>query len=765
LNKPLVSDKKKNLAWWKDFQNRSFIRIQSQDGKNTGEEISRNYQLFRYTLACNAYGNYPTKFNGGTFTFDPVFVNKNKAFTPDFRNWAGGTFTAQNQRLSYYPMLKNGDSDWMTPQFDFYKRILQTAELRSKVYWGHGGACFSEQIDNFGLPEFSEYAGYPGMPAPRPTQYNPGVEYNPWLEYLWDAGLEFCYMILEKERYTGADISEYLPLIESSVRFFDEHYRYLAKQRGARALDGNGKLILYPSSGAETYKMAYNSTSTIAALQVVASRLLELPDTYFYNESEKSSVLPCELFYTSEEDKKIVRYDHKGQVTWEYPAEIARDILLLPNNNILFCYNNNYDARKSGNQSGVIEVTPDKRIVFEYKTTGQVFSCARLANGDTAISASSQAKILIVDAKGNLKKEIITKSKPGHSSLRQVRGCKNGDILIAEELAKVVRRYDAQGNVVREIPMPYTPFGIIEKEDGNIIICGRSGVREVALDGKVVWDFVAKEHPQLGIRWCTGIELLSNGNILVANSGGKIRLFEINVSSGKPEIVWQVEPENLKLSLGHGVAQATKNKLNSTRKTYYKQLLKRLPEIGTREVNGHTLIAPAWQWERIGNTESPQLYPVFPWGIYGLEKPGLETAINTYLYDPEAVKFRAKPDIGWNQYAIWAARLGLTDEAKKGVIKKLENSGRRFPAFWGSDFNWIPDNDWGGTGMIALQEMLLQADGKKLFLLPAWPKDWDVHFKLHAPYNTTVECLVENGKIKQLTVLPKEREKDIIIKN
>ena len=41
--------------------------------------------------------------------------------------------------------------------------------------------------------------------------------------------------------------------------------------------------------------------------------------------------------------------------------------------------------------------------------------------------------------------------------------------------------------------------------------------------------------------------------------------------------------------------------------------------------------------------------------------------------------------------------------------------------------------------MIGLQEMLLQTDGKNL-LFPAWPKDQDVHFKLHAPYNTTVEA-------------------------
>ena len=89
-------------------------------------------------LGCNAYGNVPTKFNGGLFTFDPLHIDPKQAFTPDYRKWGGGTMTAQNQRLVYWPMLKSGDSDMMPAQFDFYNRMLKNAELRSRVYWRHG---------------------------------------------------------------------------------------------------------------------------------------------------------------------------------------------------------------------------------------------------------------------------------------------------------------------------------------------------------------------------------------------------------------------------------------------------------------------------------------------------------------------------------------------------------------------------------------------------------------------------------------------------
>jgi hypothetical protein len=215
----LKTDRQQSIAWWNAFWNRSFIHAEGD-----AAELSRNYTLFRYMLGCNAHSQWPTRFNGGLFTFDPNRVDSTYTFTPDYRKWTGGTFTAQNQRLVYWPMLKSGDSELMIPQFEFYNRILKNAELRSKTYWGHGGACFAEQLENFGLPNPSEYGWK------RPAYFDKGVEYNAWLEYEWETVLEFCQMILETKSYANADISRYRPLIESCVRFFDEHYRYLAQR-------------------------------------------------------------------------------------------------------------------------------------------------------------------------------------------------------------------------------------------------------------------------------------------------------------------------------------------------------------------------------------------------------------------------------------------------------------------------------------------------------------------------------------------------------
>lgn len=465
------SAKQTTREWWHDFWERSHIAI---DTKNTGSEawkIGRNYQLFRYMLGCNAYGDYPTKFNGGLFTFDPSFVDSASVFTPDYRKWGGGTFTAQNQRLVYFPMLKSGDVDMIDAQFNFYARALENAETRSRTYWGHEGACFTEQMENFGLPNPSEYGWK------RPDYFDKGIEYNAWLEYQWDTVLEFCLMILETNAYSGNDIGRYIPLIESCLTFFDEHYSYLAKRRGARALDENGHLVLYPGTACETYKMAYNATPTISALKVVLERMIAL----------------------------------------------------------------------------------DNQLADKEKWSG---------------------------------------------------------------------------------------------------------------------------------------------------------------------------------------------------------MLSRIPPITTRVIDGKELIAPAKLWERVNNVESPQLYPVFPWRLYGVGKKDIDLAINTYLHDPDMLKFRSH--VGWKQDNIFAACLGLTEEAKRITLLKMADGPFRFPAFWGPGFDWAPDHNWGGSGMIGLQEMLVQTAGENIHLFPAWPKEWDVHFKLHLTGNTIVEAELVNGKVEKLSVSPSHRLKDVI---
>ena len=448
-----VSDSyERSAQWWHEYWQRSWIV--SDTPNDSLQSMLRNYELMRYMLGCNAKGAWPTKFNGGLFTFDPVYVDSTMTFTPDYRKWGGGTMTAQNQRLVYWPLLKSGDHDVLQTQIDTYQRMLPNAIARTRHYWGHDGASFTEQIENFGLPNPAEYGKHK-------EGDDFGVERNAWLEYEWDTALEFAMMESltpnpsSKERRHG--------LAAEILSFFGEHYQWQAKKLGSKALDENGHLILYPGSGCETYKMAYNPSSTIAALRAVSEKV----------------IVKSEKFATA-------------------------------------------------------------------------------------------------------------------------------------------------------IPSP----------DGSA----------------------------------------------AAN-------------------------------------------------TFYSSL----PDIPLRVIDGDTCIAPAVVWARIQNTETPQLYPVWPWRLYGVGRPNLNIALNTYWKDPHAVAMRSSK--GWKQDNIWAACLGLTDEARRLNLEKLADGPYRFTAFWDPGFDWAPDHNRGGAGMIGLQEMLLQetADGKPI-LFPAWPQEWNCRFRLYTLSGQLVEA-------------------------
>jgi hypothetical protein len=173
--------------------------------------------------------------------------------------------------------------------------------------------------------------------------------------------------------------------------------------------------------------------------------------------------------------------------------------------------------------------------------------------------------------------------------------------------------------------------------------------------------------------------------------------------------------------------------------------MERIPDIPLRVIDGDTCISPAVTWARIQNTETPQLYPVFPWRLYGMGREGLEIARNTYLKDPHAVAMRDTK--GWKQDNIWAACLGLVDEARRLNNEKLADGPYRYPAFWDAGFDWAPDLNRGGAAMTGLQEMLLQeAPDGTLLPFPAWPKEWNVRFRLHATDHRVVEGEMKDGK-------------------
>jgi hypothetical protein len=200
-------------------------------------------------------------------------------------------------------------------------------------------------------------------------------------------------------------------------------------------------------------------------------------------------------------------------------------------------------------------------------------------------------------------------------------------------------------------------------------------------------------------------------------------------------------------------------KLSAADRKFVLSFQKKIPELPVREADGLKMLAPAEKFADKRNVENPELYAVFPFRLCSFEKP------NAVLGRQALLRVLDQGAFGWRQDDIFKAYLGLAEGAQENVILRARKSDPdcRFPAFWGPNYDWTPDQDHGGVLVKAVQSMLVQTEGKAIFLLPAWPKDWDVDFKLHAPFKTIVEGRVKDGKLQSWTVTPASRRAEVVL--
>lgn len=183
----------------------------------------------------------------------------------------------------------------------------------------------------------------------------------------------------------------------------------------------------------------------------------------------------------------------------------------------------------------------------------------------------------------------------------------------------------------------------------------------------------------------------------------------------------------------------------------------KIPPDGQADPNGQTIILPAEKYSKPNNVENVELYTLFPYHIYGVGLPDLDIAKNTY-----AAKL-FKSSTCWGHDGLDSAVLGVAKDAQAEVVANFTAYGReKFKWFWRQGHDYEPDMDNGGVGMSILQLMLIQNLGDKILLFPAWPKNWDVDFKLRAPKNTVIEGVFKDGRLEKLKVTPESREKDIV---
>jgi hypothetical protein len=205
-------------------------------------------------------------------------------------------------------------------------------------------------------------------------------------------------------------------------------------------------------------------------------------------------------------------------------------------------------------------------------------------------------------------------------------------------------------------------------------------------------------------------------------------------------------------------------RISEERRRFYARLRSATPPIPMEDtaMDGRTVrrIAVAERYNPTrSNCENPELFPIWPFRLFGLQRPMLEEARNAYALR------QSLNDVGWGYDSNAAALLGLTDEAARMLKAKLLNSNaaHRWPATWGPNFDWLPDQCHGGNLLVTINSMLLQHAEDSILVFPAWPRAWDVSFKLHAPRGTQVEATLQAGRITHLATTPPERRKDVIV--
>ena len=169
--------------------------------------------------------------------------------------------------------------------------------------------------------------------------------------------------------------------------------------------------------------------------------------------------------------------------------------------------------------------------------------------------------------------------------------------------------------------------------------------------------------------------------------------------------------------------------------------------------------------EATATRENGELYPVFPFRCFGLAV-GIGDLVNWTMKHRSYANKRYCSSFCWHQEEIHQAYAGNAVEAAAGLEDRFRSVSTecRFPLYAGQMTNdGVPDFDHFGSGSIALQRMLVQEENGKILLLPAWPSDWDVDFKLHLTGGGVITGTVKEGRLLAWDIQPSSRKKDVVV--
>lgn len=228
----------------------------------------------------------------------------------------------------------------------------------------------------------------------------------------------------------------------------------------------------------------------------------------------------------------------EGKVEWEFACKNPQDCWRLPNGNYLFCFVN-----------GALELTPSKRVEWEYKAPAgvEVHACQPLPDGRVLLVEGGTSRIIEVDRAGKIAKEIKLVTLPNivaHNQYRGTRKTADGHYFVCFKGEGKVVELDGAGAVIRSIPVPGDPHEVVPLPDGHLLVTCGDAHRVIELDAKerVVWELNENDLPGNPLRLMAGCQRLPNGNTVFANYlghghiGQQPQFFEVTRDK---RVVWQ----------------------------------------------------------------------------------------------------------------------------------------------------------------------------------------------------------------------------------
>lgn len=212
---------------------------------------------------------------------------------------------------------------------------------------------------------------------------------------------------------------------------------------------------------------------------------------------------------------KVFVVSRGGRVEWEYPAPNCNDVWALTNGNYLFTTGH-----------GVMEVKPDKTVVFSYESKSEIYACQRLADGNTFVGECNSGRMLEITPAGKIAHEarlLPAGQDGGHVYIRNARRLDDGHYLVAHYSQQAVVEYDREGKELRRIPAPGGPHSVARLPGGNTLIAcadmDNAGRRVIEVDpeGRIVWSVADGDLPGISLKFMAGLQRLPNGNTVMAN--------------------------------------------------------------------------------------------------------------------------------------------------------------------------------------------------------------------------------------------------------